>query len=127
MAQNRNGMMGVGAGNFPTAAAIDQQAAVVSPMPTPVETTPEEEQDKFSKLASQNPNRGNGTMTQGTAVTQVPAPDEVGPKVQAFGIPAVGARIPVGALSQGTARPPLPGQMINSTGLIGKQMQPQPR
>ena len=62
-------------------------------------------QDRASMLASQNPT-------------------QVGPKVQALGIPQAGARTPVGALGQGTARPPRPGQMINSTGLIGKQMQP---
>jgi hypothetical protein len=117
-------MMGVGAGNFPAPALPAEPASPMTPVPVPVETTLESEQDKASKLASQNPNQGNGTMTMGSAVVQAPDPSEVGPKVQAFGMPQAGARIPIGALGQGTARPPLPGQMINSTGLIGKQMQP---
>lgn len=123
MAQIFTGAMGVGSGNFPTTSRAASPASGVA-LPTPVETTPESERDKASKLASQNTSQGNGTMTQGTAVVDAPQSGPVGPRVQAFGVPAAGARIPVGALGQGTARPPLPGQMINSTGLIGKQMQP---
>jgi len=125
MARKSKSMMGVGAGDFPAPVLPAESVSTIAPVP--METTPESEQDKASKLASQNPNQGNGTMTTGSAVVQAPDPSEVGPKVQAFGMPQAGARIPIGALGQGTARPPLPGQMINSTGLIGKQMQPQPR
>ena len=135
------GNTGVGVGNFPTRQFLGgrrmddgQQQPIAAPaveplerpsnVPPPPPGSPAQGQDRASEMASQNPNRGNGTMSQGTAVVDAPAPGQIGPKMQAFGIPEAGMTVPVKGLGQGTARPPLPGQMINSNGLIGKQMQP---
>ena len=68
-----------------------------------------------------------GKMTMGTSVTAMEQPVPVGPKVQALGVPQAGVQVPTGALGQGVARPPVPGQSAPTGGLIGNQMMRNPR
>lgn len=63
-----------------------------------------------------------GKMTMGTSVTAMEGSSPVGPKVQALGVQQAGVQVPVGALGQGVARPPVAGQSTPTGGLIGNQM-----
>jgi len=60
-----------------------------------------------------------GKMSMGTAM-QPSMP--VGVKGQAMGMQQAGVQVPIGALGQGVARPPLAGQATPTGGLIGNQM-----
>ena len=66
-------------------------------------------------------------MTMGTSVTAMEQPVPVGPKVQALGVQQAGVQVPIGALGQGVARPPVAGQSTPTGGLIGNQMMRNPR
>jgi hypothetical protein len=61
-------------------------------------------------------------MTMGTSVVAVQGPPQVGPKVQALGVPQAGVQVPTGGLGQGLAKPPVAGQSAPTGGLIGNQM-----